>query len=146
MTDSERRRLRRSVALHCIAVAVFAMLAFAGSGIAVGAPAVAAPFIVVGLAGAVGAGLIAVSVWRTQSQEAAAIKPSGPPQRTIRLAMAAAAVLALFTGVALAPQGVDRGFVIGVAAFLAALLALFALLAGDRPRTAVQPVDARDPS
>jgi len=51
----------------------------------------------------------------------------------------------LIAGVMLAPQGMDRGFVIWVAALLGALLALFALLTGDRPRTAGQPVSARDP-
>ena len=37
-------------------------------------------------------------------------------------------------GAGSAPNG-DRGFVIAVAAGLAVALALFALLAGDRPRT-----------
>jgi hypothetical protein len=59
--------------------------------------------------------------------------------------MAAAAVVVLIAGVMLASQGMDRGFAISVAALLAAALALFALLAGDRPRPAEQPSSARHP-
>jgi hypothetical protein len=57
-------------------------------------------------------------------------------QRSARLAMAAAAVVAFIAGVLLAPRGMDRGFAISVAAGLAVTLALFALFAGDSPRTA----------
>jgi peptidoglycan/LPS O-acetylase OafA/YrhL len=135
MTDREQRRLRRSVALHGFAVAVFAMLAVSGAGLAApGLYGLAVPFIVAGLAGGVGAAVIAVAVWRQQRGEAGAAEPGGAPQRTVRLAMAAAAVVVLIAGVLLAPRGMDRGFVISVAALLAAALALFALLAGDKPR------------
>ncbi len=105
----------------------------------------AAPSIVAGIASALGAAVIAVTVWRKQTEEAVATKRSGATQRTVRLAMAAAAVVVLAAGVWLAPRGVDRGFVISVAAVLAAALALFALLAGDRPRTAALPRTARAP-
>jgi hypothetical protein len=147
MTDSERRRLRRSVALHGFAVVVFAMLALSGAAAAApGLYGMAVPFIVTGIAGAMGAAVIAVSVWRAQRGEAGAgvrdAKRSEAPQRTTRLAMAAAAAVVLIAGVMLAPQGMDRGFVISVAALLAGALALFALLAGDRPRTAEQPGNA----
>jgi hypothetical protein len=165
MTSSEQRRLRRSVALHGMAVAVFTMLAWSGAGAAaLGAYGLAVPFIVAGLAGGVGAAVIAVIVWRGQRGEAAAgardgaaVRTDPAPrgaaatgwseatQRTTRLAMAAAAVLVLISGVMLAPGGMDRGFVISVAAMLAAALALFALLAGDRPRTAEQPGSAPNP-
>jgi hypothetical protein len=119
MTDPEERRVRRSVAIHTLAVVIFALLAVSGGG------ALTVPFVITGLAGSIGAALIAVAVWRGHSY-----------QRTVRLAMAAAAVAVLITGVLLAPSGLDRTFVITVAIGLAALLALFALLAGDRPRTA----------
>jgi hypothetical protein len=165
MTDPEQRRLRRSAALHGFAVAVFALLALSGAGFAgPGLYGLAVPFIVAGIAGAGGAAVIAVTVWRWQRGAtgagvrggagvcmdsvpggAAATEPSQAPQRTVRLAMAAAAVVVLIVGVMLAPQGMDRGFVISVAALLAAALALFALLAGDRPRTAEQPSSARHP-
>jgi len=158
MTNSEQRRLRRSVALHGFAVVVFAMLALSGAGAAApGLYGVAVPFIVTGIAGAVGAAVIAVSVWRAQRGEADAavrdgvsarldsVPAAAAPQRNIRLAMAAAAAVVLAAGVMLAPQGLDRGFVISVAALLATALALFALLAGDRPRTAEHPVSVRDP-
>jgi hypothetical protein len=164
MTNSEQRRLRRSAALHGLAVAVWAMLAWSGAGFAApGLFGMAVPFILAGIAGAVGAAVIAVNVWRLQFEEAgadvregadvrmdsvpdgaAATKRIEATQRTTRLAMAAAAVVVLSAGVMLAPQGIDRGFVISVAAGLAAALALFALLSGDRPRTAEQPNNARD--
>ena len=147
MTNSERRRLRRSVAQHGIAVVVFAMLALSGIGTAgPGLYGLAVPFIVTGVAGAAGATVIAVAVWRLQRGETnvsagGGVRPSGgtangTAQRTVRLAMAAAAVVALIAGVLLAPRGMDRGFVISVAAGLAVALALFSLFAGDRPRTA----------
>ncbi|MEV6495070.1 hypothetical protein AB0M20_41585 [Actinoplanes sp. NPDC051633] len=152
MTTSEQWRLRRSVALHGFAVAVFAMLALSGAGAAAqGVYGIAVPFLVAGLAGAVGAAVIAVSVWRGLREAGGAvatangIRRSGAPQRSIRLAMAAAAVVVLIAGVMLAPQGMDRGFAISVAALLAAALALFALLAGDRPRPAEQMSSARHP-
>lgn len=165
MTSPEQRRLRRSAALHGVAVVVFAMLACSGAGAVVpGLYGMAVPFIIAGIAGAVGAAVIAATVWRLQFQEAgadvsdgagirmdvvpdgaAAIKRSGATQRTARLAMAAAAGVVLIAGVMLAPQGMDRGFVISVAAVLAVALVLFALFAGDRPRTAARPSRARDP-
>lgn len=147
MTSSEQWRLRRSAAMHVVAVAVFAMLALSGAGAAAQSLyGLAVPFLVTGIAGGVGAAVIAVTVWRGQRGEAdvddGAGVPGHPvpgdaagPQRTTRLAMAAAAGPVLIAGVLLAPQGVDRGFVISVAALLAATLALFALLAGDRPRS-----------
>jgi hypothetical protein len=148
MTNLERRRPRRGAALHGIAVAVFAMLALSGAGAAAqGLYGLAVPFVVAGTAGGVGAAVIAVTLWREQRREAgaAATERSEAPQRTVRLAMGAAAVVVLMAGVVLAPGGVDRGFVITVAALLAAALALFALLAGDRPRTVERLSTARDP-
>jgi hypothetical protein len=144
MTNSEQRRVRRSVAQHGIAVVVFAMLALSGVGVAgPGRYGMAVPFIVTGVAGATGAAVIAVAVWRLQREEAG-VRPGGgttneAAQRTVRLAMAAAAVVALIAGWMLAPQGMDRGFVISVAAGLAVALALFSLFAGDRPRNADHP-------
>ena len=118
----------RSVALHGAAVVVFGLLALSGAGAAaVGLWGLAVPFIVTGLAGATGAAVITMNVWRGQSEA---------PQRTARRAMAATAVVVLIAGLVLAPGGVDRGFVIAVAALLATALALFALLSGDRPRAA----------
>jgi hypothetical protein len=154
MTNPEQRRLRRSVAEHGIAVVVFAMLALSGVGVAVpGLYGLAVPFIVTGVAGAAGAAVIAVAVWRLQREEAGVlagpgIRPggdagNGAAQWTVRLAMVAAAVVALIAGVMLAPRGMDRGFVISVAAGLAVVLALFSLFAGDRPRTAAPAPDLR---
>ncbi|GAA3917510.1 hypothetical protein [Actinoplanes auranticolor] len=146
MTDPERRRLRRSVVQHGIAAVVFTMLALSGATTAgPGLYGMAVPFMVTGVAGAGGAAVIAVSVWRLQRgeagtgpQDASGVRGAVATQRTARLAMVAAAVVALIAGVMLAPQGMDRGFAISVAAGLAVALALFALFAGDRPRTAEQ--------
>ena len=152
MTSAEQWRLRYSAALHGFAVLIFAMLALTGAVIATqGRYGLALPMMVAGVAGAGGAAAITAQVWRAQVSigarpgtgvpggagvpgAVAGSERSKPPQRTIRLAMAAAAVVALIAGVLLAPGGIDRGFVISVAALLAAALALFALLAGDRPR------------
>ncbi|MEU8233969.1 hypothetical protein AB0C12_30655 [Actinoplanes sp. NPDC048967] len=144
MTNPEQRRLRRSAVQHGIAVVVFAMLALSGVGAAgPGRYGLAVPFIVTGVAGAAGAAVIAVTVWRLQ-REQAGVRPGGgtvndAAQRTVRLAMTAAAVVAVIAGWMLAPRGMDRGFVISVAAGLAVVLALFSLFAGDRPRTADHP-------
>ncbi len=106
--------------LHGLMVVAFGMLALSGAGAAAqGLYGLALPFIVTGLAGGAGAALLMTTV---------------VPQRTIRLGMAAGAVVALVAGIALAPEGLDRGFVIGVAALLAVVLAFFALTAGGRPR------------
>jgi hypothetical protein len=161
MTTPEQRRLRRSAALHGIAVAVFAMLAWSGAGLAgPGLYGMAVPFIVTGVAGAVGAAVLAVNVWRLQFEEAgagdrdgadvrmdgaAAIERIQATQRAVRRAMAAAAVVVLIAGVTLAPRGIDRGFVISLAAGLAVTLASFALLAGDRRRTVGQPSSVPGP-
>jgi hypothetical protein len=148
MTNLEQRRLRRSAALHGLAVAVFTLLALSGAATAgPGLYGLAVPFIVAGIAGGVGAAVIAMTVWRSQRGEAGAdaTKRHEAIQRTVRLAMAAAAVVVVIAGVLLAPRGMDRGFVISVAAGLAVALAMFALLAGDRPRTAEQLSGARDP-
>ena len=154
MTSTEQRRLRRSAALHCVAVAVFGLLAWSGAGFAApGLFGLAVPFIVAGLAGAGGATIIAVNVWRLQFEEGGAAEPDGAAaikriqatQRTARRAMAGAAVVVVTAGVVLAPEGIDRGFVIWMAAGLAAVLALFALFAGDRLRTVEQPGAAPDP-
>jgi hypothetical protein len=142
MTNSEMWRLRRSAALHAFAVVVFAMLALmGGTAAAAGLLDLAVPAVVTGLAGAVGAALITRAVWRQQDEQYTESDlvddvAAGAPQRTARLAMAGAAVVALIAGVLLAPTGVERDFVIWVAALLAGALALFALLAGDRPRPA----------
>ncbi|MEV4490165.1 hypothetical protein AB0K04_08620 [Micromonospora coxensis] len=53
--------------------------------------------------------------------------------------MVLAAVIALVTGTALAPDGMDRGFVISVDAVLAGALASYALLAGEQHRPARLP-------
>jgi len=78
MANPEQRRLRRSVALHGFAVAVFAMLALSGAGAAAERLyGLAVPFVVAGIAGGVGAAVIAVTVWRAQRGEAgAAEQPS----------------------------------------------------------------------
>ncbi|MFC4017747.1 hypothetical protein ACFOW4_07290 [Micromonospora sp. GCM10011542] len=53
-----------------------------------------------------------------------------------RLLMALAALAALVVGVASAPAGAERGFVIAVTGVLAGALALYALVADDLRRAA----------
>ena len=112
---------RRGVIRYALAVLVFGLLAGSGAdAFRQDAPALAAPMLITGLAGAVGAAVIAAAVyWR----------PDTRVQRAARLAMLMAAVAVALTGVASAPDGAERGFVIGVAALLAVLLAAFALVA-----------------
>ncbi|MCO8272945.1 hypothetical protein M1L60_20325 [Actinoplanes sp. TRM 88003] len=103
----------------------FAMLVVMGVGVAVqGSYGLGFAFVVAGLAGGVGAAVIAVSVWRARLAG----------HRVVRISMGVAAVVVLLAGVVLAPGGIDRGFVMVVSALLALLLAMFALLAGDRAR------------
>ncbi|WP_088974513.1 hypothetical protein [Micromonospora coxensis] len=131
-----RRRLGRSALPHLLAMVIFGLLAWSGgSTLRQGVDGLAAPSLMIGAAGAVGALLMVAS-------------PSGPadrsgpdPHRLVRLAMVLAAVIALATGTALAPDGMDRGFVISVDAVLAGALASYALLAGGQ-RPGVRVMDA----
>jgi hypothetical protein len=79
------------------------------------------PFLIAGLAGAGGAAVVAAAIyWQLGARV----------RRATRTAMIVAAMAVAGTGVALAPDSTDHGFVIGAAALLAVLLAGFALLAG----------------
>lgn len=117
---------RRGVALYALAVLIFGLLAASGANLLRDdAPGLAVPFLIAGVAGAVGAVVVARAIyWR----------PVARVQRRARAAMAFAAVAVAASGVAFAPGGIDRGFVIGVAGLLAVLLAMFALLAGPTRR------------
>jgi hypothetical protein len=89
-----------------------------GSGLGV-------PFLIAGVAGAGGATVVAAAIyWRLGARV----------RRATRTAMIVAAMAVAGSGIALAPDSTDHGFVIGAAALLAALLAGFALLAGPTPR------------
>jgi len=128
---TERLRLGRSAGMHVLAAVVFGLLAW--SGVAMLGPhsnGMAVPFLIAGAAGCVGSVVIAASVRRQR----ATLRNGSGAQRAARLGMAAAAVAAMVAGFVLAPAGMDRGFVIGVALFHALLLAAYALLSGDRPR------------
>jgi hypothetical protein len=112
---------RRGVIRYALAALVFGLLALYGvNALRQDAPAVGVPLLVTGLAGALGAAVTAVAVcWWPESRV----------QRSACLAMLLASAAVVATGVALAPDGEERGFVIGVATFLAVLLAAFALAA-----------------
>lgn len=113
-------RRRRGAVLHGVAALAFGLLALMGVGAAAeGLYGLAVPFVVIGAAGGVGAAVIALT-------------DRAATQRAARLTMAGAAAVVLLAGVVLAPRGLDRGFVITVAAVLAATLGSFALLAGER--------------
>ncbi|WP_328473053.1 hypothetical protein OHA21_11495 [Actinoplanes sp. NBC_00393] len=123
---AESRRLHRSAALHGLAVVVFGLLAFTGVGtLGSGARALGVPVLIVGAAGSMGALIIMVSVLRRS-------RGTARTQRAARIGMVVAAVVAVAVGVALAPAGWERGFVITVNALTGVLLALFAALAGER--------------
>jgi len=110
--------------MHGLFAAVFTLMALSSVGELTGqARGLAVPSVIIGTAGALGALALA---WLILRQRAA-----GKAQRAVRLAMAAAAVTAAGAGVAFAPSGLDRGFVITVSAILAVVLALFALVAGS---------------
>jgi hypothetical protein len=103
---------------HLVAALVFGLLALSGTQ---GTPALATPTLIAGAAGAAGSAVLFFA-FRPRVQKAA------------RIAMTVAAVAVVGTGIARAPDGEDRAFVIVVAAVLAALLAAFALVSGVRRR------------
>ncbi|MER6754543.1 hypothetical protein ABT235_10235 [Micromonospora echinofusca] len=131
-----RRRLSRVILVHVGLSAGFALLAVGGVSSSAGrAGAFAVPWLVIGVAGALGALLIAAAAWRLRAG-LTTVRSSGGRwavrwEASARLGMALAAAVALAVGVAVAPAGSERGFVIGVDAALAGALALFALAAGD---------------
>ncbi|MBQ1032454.1 hypothetical protein KBX26_20885 [Micromonospora sp. C97] len=119
--DAARARRRGG-----LLVVAFGLLAYAGTT-AVDAPtrALGLSWSIIGAAGALGVLTIMVAARRRAVRLADAA----------RLMMAVAALAALAVGVALAPRGAERGFVIAVTGVLAAALAASALLAGDlRPK------------
>jgi hypothetical protein len=131
---ANRRRLHRSAALHGVAVAIFGLMAWRGVDLlSLGAHALGLPMLIAGAAGATGALVIMWSVLRRRDPTA----DPGPQgradaQRAARIGMAVAAAATVAVGVALAPAGWERGFVIAVNALTGGLLGLFALLAGER--------------
>ncbi|WNM39736.1 hypothetical protein RMN56_32340 [Micromonospora halotolerans] len=127
--DSEpaaRRRLLGDTPLHVLAVVVFGLLAWSGlAGLDREVAGLAVPSLIVGLAGAVRA-VLAVAGFRPPATRPAA-------RRAVRVILVLIAVVALATGFALAPGGMDRGFVIAVDAVLAGALAAYAFLGEPRP-------------
>ena len=120
--------------MHLLAAVVFALLVW--SGVTMLDPyayGMAVPSLIVGAAGLAGSLVIAASVWRWRTTSRGG---RSSVQTVTRLAMTAAAVAAMVTGVVLAPGGMDRGFVIAVAVFHAMLLVAYALVCGYRPRPA----------
>ncbi|MFI2651474.1 hypothetical protein [Micromonospora fulviviridis] len=104
-------------------------LAWSGAaGLDQDVPALAVPSLNVGVAGAVRALSTVTGLLPTAT--------GGAARRVARGATLLAAVAALATGLVLAPDGMDRGFVVAVSAVLAAALAAYAVL-GDPARRAV---------
>ncbi|MFG1605252.1 hypothetical protein [Actinoplanes sp. NPDC049265] len=133
---AERRRLRRGLVLHELAIVVFGLLAWQGiDAIRADVGAMGVPMLIAGAAGLAGALAIVVPAlrWRHLGDPPRWFTPARV-QRAARIGMGLAAVAAVVAGVALAPRGLERGFVITVNAVVGGLLALFALLAGERPR------------
>ena len=124
----------RSVGMHLLAAVVFALLVWSGATMLHPyAYGMGVPSLIVGAAGSAGSLVIAASAWRART---ASHGGRSRMQTVARLAMTVAAVAAMVAGVALAPGGMDRGFVIAVALFHAMLLVAYALVCGYRPRTA----------
>ncbi|MEU4379989.1 hypothetical protein [Micromonospora echinofusca] len=127
-----RRRLTRVILVHVALSVGFALLAAGGVSSSAGrAGAFAVPWLVIGVAGALGALLIAAAAWQLRAGRSSGSRWAVRWEASARLGMALAAAVALAVGVAVAPAGSERGFVIGVDAALAGALALFALAAGD---------------
>jgi hypothetical protein len=112
---------RTSIAGYALAVLIFGLLAASGLDMFRNqVPALAAPFLLAGVAGVAGTVVTAVAVhWR----------PNVRVQRAAQAGMAVAAVAVAGVGVAVAPADAERSFAITVAALLAFLLAVFALVA-----------------
>ena len=118
--------------MHGLAVAVFALLGLSGAGVlATDALGLALPTVITGAGGSLGALVLTWLILRRRA--GVAVPQAVRVQQATRLSMALAALVAAAAGVAFAPDGVDRGFVITVSAVLAGALALFALLAGESP-------------
>jgi peptidoglycan/LPS O-acetylase OafA/YrhL len=117
---------RRDAGRYALAVLIFGLLAASAVGLfRQDALGLAVPTVITGVVGAAGAAVVGVAAHR---------RPDARVQRTARVVMTIAAGAVAVTGVVLAPKGMDRGFVIGVAALLAVLLAAFALFAGPSRR------------
>lgn len=131
---ADQGRLYRSVALHGAAVVIFGLLAWSGvEGVAVGIHALGVPMLIAGVGGAVGALVILWSVLRRSDRlKVPYLSTRAGAQRAARIGVAAAAVATVTAGVALAPAGHERGFVIWMNVVIGGLLAVFALLAGER--------------
>ncbi|GAA3241263.1 hypothetical protein ACFO1B_08085 [Dactylosporangium siamense] len=129
-----RRRLHRSVALHGGAVVIFGLMAWRGAGAVTGGlPAMGVPMLLAGAGGATGALVILWSVLRRRDR-LSGLHPATRTgaQRAARIGMAVVAVATVTAGVALAPTGSEREFVVWVNVVIGGLLVLFALLAGER--------------
>ncbi|KAB1914096.1 hypothetical protein [Micromonospora sp. AMSO31t] len=123
-----RRHRARDVPLHVLAVVIFGLLAWSGlDGLDREVAGLALPSLLVGLAGAARAVLAVAGIPPPATRPAA--------RWAVRGSLVLIAVVALATGFALAPSGMDRGFVIAVDAVLAGALAAYAFL--GEPRRAV---------
>ncbi|MGK5442710.1 hypothetical protein ACSNN7_12970 [Micromonospora sp. URMC 105] len=131
-TNRPRHRVDRTAVPHLLAMVIFGLLAWSGAGmLRQGVDGLAVPSLMIGAAGAAGALLTVTG--------GASRHPGRRPHRLVRGAMVLVAVAAVLTGAALAPSGMDRGFVISVDAVLAGALASYALLGSERRRTARLP-------
>ncbi|AVT33336.1 hypothetical protein C6361_32215 [Plantactinospora sp. BC1] len=136
-----RRRLLGIALSYLLAVLVSALVARAGLAAGrSGVDRIGLPWALVGLAGMLGAGTLATAAWYarrglgTGSPDPARLARAVLLARVGRIGMVLVAAVAAVLGIVLAPDGAERGFAILVSTGLAALLALFALLANDLSR------------
>ncbi|MDG4810459.1 hypothetical protein O7634_27210 [Micromonospora sp. WMMD1120] len=116
---------RRTLLRGGLLVVAFGLLAYVGGTTLDGpSPGFALTWAIVGVGGALGTSAVLL----------AARRRSRRLEDAARLLMGLAALVALMVGVASAPSGVDRGFVIAVTGVLAGALAFYAVLAGELRR------------
>ncbi|MBE1485870.1 hypothetical protein [Plantactinospora soyae] len=133
-----RRRLLVIVSSYLLAVLVAGLVLRAGiSAGHTGADPIGVPWMVVGLGGVLGGALVAAAALYARRRLHPGRPDPLPLARAVvlarigRILMLAAAVVAAVLGVLLAPAGEERAFAIATSTGLAALLAVFALLAND---------------
>ncbi|MGI5146739.1 hypothetical protein ACQEVC_10185 [Plantactinospora sp. CA-294935] len=146
-----RRRLLVVASSYLLAVLVSALVARAGLAAGrSGVDRIGLPWAVVGLAGMLGAGTLTAAAW--YARRGLGTGPADPTRlaravllaRVGRIGMVLVAAIAAVLGVVLAPDGAERGFAILASTGLAALLALFAVLANDLTRLLRHPTPAPD--
>ncbi|MGI5212837.1 hypothetical protein [Plantactinospora sp. CA-290183] len=135
-----RRRLLTIVGTYGLAALVSGLVIRAGAAVSRTDADFGLPWTIVGSGGALGAlAIVGAALYARRGVEGRHVDPVRLARavlvaRVARALMLAAAIAGAVAGVLLAPAGLDRAFAITVSLVLAALLAVFALLANDISR------------